>query len=247
MLLVKQIKRVITGALAFSVVAGAGIIVSSSDASAQARRVLIKCPLVQAQRTITNRLPRGWWTTPIVSRLSGTRIMNIGGKPSLVCQYGASGSVQRLQPRGARCRTTPTGFFCRVSGRPGNPGGPGGRPQTFRTGGLVIPQTFLADLDSGRVRRGGADIWFQAKTQRAKFITPYGRAMISYAGGRQRGYRGCASARYTKRSLRLSPSMIGRYVCMKTDSGRISEFRINGMVGAWGGVQQLRLGFTTWR
>ena len=72
----------------------------------------IQCPLPEAQRTITNSLPQGWWTTPIVDRLSNTRVANIGGKPALICKYGKSGSIQRSAPKGQTCRPLARGFEC---------------------------------------------------------------------------------------------------------------------------------------
>ncbi len=60
----------------------------------------IMCPLSQATRTITEQLPPGWWTTPIVNRLSGTRMENIGGRPALLCIYGSSSTIQRNAPSG---------------------------------------------------------------------------------------------------------------------------------------------------
>jgi len=73
----------------------------------------INCPQQQARRTITNKLPNGWWTTPVVDRLSQTKIMNIGGKATLVCVYGNAGTIQREAPRGKSCRAVTGGFTCR--------------------------------------------------------------------------------------------------------------------------------------
>ncbi len=72
----------------------------------------IQCPLSNAKRTITNELPDGWWTTPIVNKLTGTRIDQIGGKETLICEYGKSGSVQKRAPGGEKCKATKKGFQC---------------------------------------------------------------------------------------------------------------------------------------
>ena len=79
-----------------------------NQASAATR---IMCPLSQANRTITEQLPPEWWTTPVVDRLSGTRVHKIGGELALVCIYGSSGSIQRNAPSGA-CFEIRDGFSC---------------------------------------------------------------------------------------------------------------------------------------
>lgn len=76
----------------------------------------IQCPLPEAHRTITNPLPQGWWTTPIVNRLSAVRVGKIGGKPTLICEYGASGSIQRRAPTGETCKAVGKGFSCQAAG-----------------------------------------------------------------------------------------------------------------------------------
>lgn len=86
-----------------------GFSISISNVSAD---IKIKCPLDQARRTITDNLPKGWWTTPVVSRLSEAKISRIGGKPALVCVYGSSGSVQRNVPKRHTCKAGKRGFRC---------------------------------------------------------------------------------------------------------------------------------------
>lgn len=81
-------------------------------AGTAAAETRIDCPLQQARRTIVGNMAKGWWTTPIVDRLSQTKIMTIGGKPTLVCVYGNAGSVQREAPAGRKCRAITGGFVC---------------------------------------------------------------------------------------------------------------------------------------
>lgn len=105
----------------------------------------ISCPLPEARREIVSPLPPGWWTTPLVNRLTDTRVQDIGGRPALLCIYGESGSVQRNAPPGQTCVATRGGFEC---GRPGGvvvvpPPGGGGVVVTpvdppRRPGGVVV-------------------------------------------------------------------------------------------------------------
>jgi hypothetical protein len=82
--------------------------ISAAPAAAES----IDCPLSQARRTVTNDLPSGWWTTPLVNNLSDTRVQDIGGEPALMCIYGPSGSIQRNAPPNTTCRARTGGFEC---------------------------------------------------------------------------------------------------------------------------------------
>lgn len=219
-------------------------------AAGVAKADYIRCPLEQARRTVTDPLPDGWWTTPIVNRLSETRVQDIGGKPSLICVYGGSGSVQREAPQRQVCEAVPGGFNCerRFGGVPGGGfpgGGRPGRPQTFSTGGLDIPQTFLFDLDRGSVTEAGADFWFQAETRDLLYLVPRNGARIGIGDGSNRGAAGCAVARMTTSRVSLSDLPVGAYVCARTNEGRISQFRINDLSRR--SPKTLSIGYTTWR
>ena len=196
----------------------------------------LRCPLDQARRTITDPLPDGWWTTPIVNRLSETKVQMIGGEPALLCVYGSSGSVQRKAPAGQTCRAVSGGFDCQA---------PAGGPRTAATGGLDIPQTYQFDLDRGAVTRTGADFWFQAETASLLYLVPQGGARIGVGDRSNRGAAGCAAARMTTERVSLRDIPVGSYICARTNEGRISQFRINAVSA--GSPKTLSIGFTTWR
>ena len=211
--------------------AAAAAIIAGATGAASAD--FIRCPLDQARRTITNPLPSGWWTTPIVNHLSETKVQNIGGKPALLCIYGASGSVQREAPRGQTCRAVRGGFDC------------GGGPRPAASGRLDIPQTYMFDLDRGAVTQAGADFWFQAETRTLLYLVPRNGARIGVGNRSNRGAAGCAAARMTTERVSLSDLPVGSYVCARTNEGRISQFRINAI--SPGSPKTLSIGFTTWR
>jgi len=242
----------------------------------------IDCPLQQARRTITGNMANGWWTTPIVDRLSQTRIMNIGGKATLVCVYGNAGSVMREAPAGAQCRAVTGGFTCSGGAAPSaqvqpqiqqpaptvqqkptapaiqiqpnikqalqpppvqQPAPQQGQPATYSTGGLKVPQTYMFDLDQGQVGQGAAaDMWLEAKTAKDLYLTPRNGARMSISGARNLGRDGCLKSRLSPGSVPLAKLRTGTYVCVRTNEGRISEFRINGVSGG-----TLSLGYTTWQ
>jgi hypothetical protein len=128
--------------------------------------------------------------------------------------------------------------------RPGQ-GGQGGRPQTHSTGPLVIPQTYLADLDEGQVTQDGADIWFEADTATSRFVTPRNGARIAIAGTSSVGRDGCRQLSLSAQRINIRDLPPGTYVCVRTNEGRISQFRVNARVGRSPG--ELRIGYTTWK
>jgi len=235
-------------AAALAMATGAAVTMSPTAQASDPGAETIRCPLTQARRTITDDLPSGWWTTPIVSRLSEAKIVTIAGRKALQCVYGSSGRIQRNTPRGKSCRVVRNRYFvCRsraviVPPASSNPG-------TFKTGPLTIRQTFVADLDSGTVGGSGrrGDIWFQAETRDLLYIHPRNGAKISVGDRSNRGYAGCSRARYTSQRASLRDIPVGSYVCVKTSAGRISQFRMNRIVPADGGrTKTLKIGYTTW-
>ena len=76
----------------------------------------IRCPVDEIRAEITTALPDPWFQTPQTGRLQRTRIMNIGGKRTLVCEYWAYGrsvGVMREFPAGAKtCTAVAGGFHC---------------------------------------------------------------------------------------------------------------------------------------
>jgi len=211
-----------------------------SHSASAAPTTQINCPVSQARVEMTTRLPSGWWRTPYVNNLKGTTISKVGGKDTLICKYGTHAAFWTMHriPAGKKCRPNRRGFSCIRSSS-------SNRPVTFRTGPLVIPQTYLADLDYGVVRSQGADIWFQAKTATSRFITPRNGAKIGVAGNRSVNLAGCKRIPLSSRSIPLSAAPVGTYICVKTDQGRYSQFRVNKRVGPSPG--KLHIGFTTWK
>jgi hypothetical protein len=114
-------------------------------------------------------------------------------------------------------------------------------PETFSTGPIDLQQTFTANLDNGNVGGGGTDIWYQAVTAVEKYITPQNGARIALGDGTNRGYAGCAAETFSNASVPLADMPVGTYVCVRTNQGRISQFRVNGFVGT-----TMKLGYTTW-
>ncbi|MDH5559049.1 MAG: hypothetical protein OEZ03_17005 [Alphaproteobacteria bacterium] len=215
----------------------------------------IDCPLQQARRTITGNMANGWWTTPVVDRLSQTKIMNIGGKATLVCVYGNAGSVMREAPGGQQCQAVTGGFKCSGGKAPAPtvqinpqilkpvPQQPAPQqPGTVSAGSMKVRLSQTFDLDRGIIGKGAvAEIWLEAKTKTDVYLTPRNGVTLSVTGGRERGRAGCGKVRYSSGKVPLAKLQTGYYICVKTNEGRISEFRITGKSG---GV--LSLTYKTW-
>ena len=114
-------------------------------------------------------------------------------------------------------------------------------PVTYSTSLLDIPQTYEADLDNATVGAPGADLWFEAVTNVERYITPVNGARLALGDGTNRGFAGCSAAAFSPNRVPIGLMTPGTYVCLKTNEGRISQFRVNGFAGT-----TLKIGYTTW-
>jgi len=118
-------------------------------------------------------------------------------------------------------------------------------PVTYSTGPMLLKQTYTADFDSGTIGGAGADLWFQAVNPTKRFLKPRNGAKLALGDGSNRGFAGCSTASYSGQKIKLAHVPVGTYVCMKTNQGRISQFRVNAVYG--GAVKKMKLGYTTWQ
>lgn len=121
------------------------------------------------------------------------------------------------------------------------PPAPPAAPTTFSTGAINLKQTFSANLDNGVMTSVGRDIWYEAENPLAKFITPKNGAKLALGDRSNRGFAGCSVESFSTNRISIWQMPVGSYVCVKTDQGRISQFRMNGYTGT-----TMNLGYTTW-
>jgi hypothetical protein len=115
--------------------------------------------------------------------------------------------------------------------------------KTHSTGPLTISQTWTADLDEGEVGAGAdSDIWFQAATATERYITPRNGATIAKVGATSVGLEGCREAPLSSSRININNLPEGTYVCVRTNLGRYSQFRVNEPVGPSPGT--LNIGYT---
>ncbi len=228
----------------------------------------ISCPHDQVRTEITTSLPGRWWQTPQVGSLQNTRVAEIGGETTLICEYRAYGttvSVMRLPPENfPNCTAREGGFTCQrnliatpipipipipLPDGSGSGGGGGGGPHqpsaTYETGLLSIPQTWQADFDTGQVGSGTADIWFHAVTATERYIEPRNGARIGiYSGSLGISKGDCVATPKSGNRIPVASAPEGTYICYRTSDGRHGVFRVNQPIGPSPGTMEI--GFTTW-
>ena len=128
-----------------------------------------------------------------------------------------------------------------VPGVPGTPPPPPA-PITFSTGLITLNTGEHADLDDGSKGGSGTDIWYRpGGGGLLARIKPIRGAKMALGDGSNRGFDGCSAASYSDDFVPLWMMPVGTYVCVKTNQGRISQFRVNSTAGG-----QVRIGYTTW-
>lgn len=118
---------------------------------------------------------------------------------------------------------------------------PPAAPVTYSTGPIDLQQTYTANLDNGAIGGTGADIWYRAVNAAQKYIKPINGAQMAVGDKSNRGFAGCKTEAFSSAQVSIWSVPVGSYICVKTNEGRISQFRINGYAGT-----TMKLGYTTW-
>lgn len=227
----------------------------------------VACPVNQVRTEITTSLSDPWWQTPQVGNLQNTRIGEVGGETTLICEYWAYGttvSVMRHPPENTfNCSAHEGGFTCQrqliatplpiplpgifgtgsddSDDEDSDSGGAG----VYRVGTLEIPQTWQADFDSGQVGEGTADIWFHAITETERYIEPRNGALVGiYTGTGAITEADCISSPKSGNRIPIASVHRGSRICYVTSDGRNGFFRLRQDVGASPGTLDVR--FRTW-
>ena len=74
-----------------------------------------------------------------------------------------------------------------------------------------------------------------------KFLEVQNGAQFAVGDRSNRGFAGCSAESYNSNPIPLATLPVGSYVCVRTNQGRISQFRLNGYQGT-----TMKLGYTTW-
>ena len=107
-----------------------------------------------------------------------------------------------------------------------------------------IRQTYLFDLDSGRIAQNGdADIWFEAETETERYLTPRNGASIGFTREKPT-YENCSKVKMTQRRVPIQRIPENANVCVRTSRGNLSAFKLREPVGPSPGV--MKISYITW-
>ncbi len=112
------------------------------------------------------------------------------------------------------------------------------------SGNRKIPQTYLFDLDSGKiVRDGDADFWFEAVTETERYLTPRNGAAIGFTREKP-SYESCSTVRMTEKRIPIQRVPESAYTCVRTSRGNLSAFKLREPVDPSPGV--MKISYITW-
>ncbi|MDO9308889.1 MAG: PASTA domain-containing protein, partial [Deltaproteobacteria bacterium] len=111
-------------------------------------------------------------------------------------------------------------------------------------GNLEVHQTYLFDLDSGKiVRNGDADFWFEAVTETERYLTPRNGAVIGLTREKTT-YESCSQVKMTERRIPIQRVAENYYACVRTSHGNLASFKLREPVGPSPGV--MKISYITW-
>ncbi|MFH1027782.1 MAG: PASTA domain-containing protein, partial [Pseudomonadota bacterium] len=134
-----------------------------------------------------------------------------------------------------------------VSAPPAAGGTAGDTPaaqKVLARGNLEVHQTYLFDLDSGKiVRNGDADFWFEAVTETERYLTPRNGAAIGLTREKTT-YENCSQVKMTERRIPIQRVAENYYACVRTSRGNLASFKLRAPVGPSPGV--MKISYITW-
>jgi len=129
----------------------------------------------------------------------------------------------------------------------GGGGGGGVTPVTGSTGPLHLSAGHWADLETGSmgpvvpVTPFTADFFYEVVNPTHRYLKPINGARFARGDMSNRGYAGCAAESFSSSHIPLPAMPVGSYICVKTQAGHISQFRVNAHHPG-----SVDLGYTTW-
>jgi len=124
-------------------------------------------------------------------------------------------------------------------------------PVLIASGSIAIPQTYMADLDTGIVPAGqkdsayaNVDLWFEAVTSKERYLEPYNGASWAVVGPSAVEYDQCKGMPPTTQRMNINELPGGTYICVTTNVNNISIVRINKINTAY--VGKIYIDFMTW-
>jgi hypothetical protein len=119
-------------------------------------------------------------------------------------------------------------------------------PEFVKSGGLIIKEGQMADLDTGRLgsARSGADIYFAAWKADNRHLAPRPNVLLGYIGQMRPDYNKCKRAARSTQSIKIELLVKNSSVCIKTTRGSIGYFRVAAPIGPSPGM--LGISYKLW-
>jgi hypothetical protein len=124
-------------------------------------------------------------------------------------------------------------------------------PVMIATGTMEIPQTYMADLDTGIVPRDAknpafadVDLWFDAVGPNERYLEPYNGASMMVMGMTPAGFIECKNIQAAVARVDINALPAGTYICISTNIKNTAVMRVAGINYASPG--SIRLDFMTW-
>jgi hypothetical protein len=210
---------------------------AGSDSDVQLPGVTIKAPasvLVLVLGVLVFLFPYSpWWPEKAASQ-SGSTPTLAPSTPTLAQSFLPTFTTT---PIPAESLTTPTATPTATPTPPPTPTPAGPVVDVV----LDIPQTYLVDIDTGRLTTSGADLWFEAVTATERYFTPQGGAMLAHMGSSEPGLPGCAGASLAGNRIPVADVPVGDFLCLRTPSGRIAELQLVDPIGPSPGTMRLHI------
>jgi hypothetical protein len=120
-------------------------------------------------------------------------------------------------------------------------------PPLYAGGYFDMTAGRMFDLDVQRTRdlNSEVDIKFEVDPASRRYIQALNGAMIAKMDKRPAGRDGCAAARVSTAKILIDESLVGTYICARTNRSRYSEFNIYEIAGPAPGTVRIR--FVTWQ
>lgn len=112
----------------------------------------------------------------------------------------------------------------------------------YLQGQAVLRQTQRLDLDTGLVSRSGADLQYIRASNNRLYLRTLNGAALAIGQRNDRGFIGCNAANYNSQQVSTSQMPVGSFICVKTNQGRVAQFRVNQITQA-----AINIGFETYK
>jgi hypothetical protein len=124
-------------------------------------------------------------------------------------------------------------------------------PVQIASGTLDIPQTYMADLDTGIVPKDAknpafadVDLWFNAVSPTERYLEPYNGASLMVVGLSAVGYAECRNLQAAVARVDINSLPSGTYLCVTTNLKNTAVLRVNAIDYSSPGT--MHLAFMTW-